>query len=133
MIFPTDSIKEIKKFWSFIGLVELIAKYHDKKSQEDTLKRLIDIFWLARPGKNISQEFEKGIEGGEADFAIKSAAVNVIIKKIPHLNKFESKIKEVTDLYYSQYGTGKLVEGFKSFLEDKRNESKFISEDIINL
>jgi len=107
---------DLDKMWSFVGIVDLMAKYLDKSSINDTFERLLDVQWgfsaqkLERDDKNI-------------DFEIKSNAVNYMIKKIPSLKSYTAKIDKLTARFYANYDKAKLTEselhfgGFRGLLE----------------
>jgi len=105
MVFGELTKTEHKLFWSYTGLLKLMTKL-DKKSKLDTYKRLLDVFWQARPGKNIAQGLER--DNPELDLQIKVAAITLFHKVLKV--KDEKKVKEMTDLYYSQYATSEVID-----------------------
>ena len=123
MMFGKEGSKqELEKFWSFVGIVDLIKKYLNKKQQETFFKRFLDLLFQNKPGKNIGQELE--VQNPELDYHIKIKAVNYLVKKISSLNSIYEKYKPEIDRYYAQYGKtrGRITENskikvsFKAFL-----------------
>ena len=94
-----DSSEE-KDFWSFVGLLNLMKKYLNKKQIEDTFKRFLELLWETKNGKNIAQELER--DNPELDYEIKNAAVQKFIQEFPIVKKYldEKQIEE----YYKNYG-----------------------------
>jgi len=124
ILFNDVNSRDLQKMWSFVGIVDLMNKYLDKRSITDTFERFLDIQWgfggqkLERDDPNI-------------DFEIKANAVNYMIKKIPQLKSYDKKIKVMTDRFYADYDKKKLEESelhgnnFRGLLENyKRNTSE---------
>jgi len=128
MLFGKEPTKaEIDKFWSFVGLVDLIKTYMNKKQQETIFKRFLDLLFQNKPGKNIAQELE--VNNPELDYKIKVNAVEYFVNKISTLKSLYEKYKPEIDRYYSQYGktrgaiseNGKIKVSFKEFLSSKNS------------
>lgn len=107
MIFPIKSSNEVKNFWSFIGVVDLMKKYLDSSTIEMTMKRFIDNFFDARPGKNIAQPVEP--RDSELDKKIKTAAVNYIFDKISSTSTLKKYANDKVNLYYTNFNTNESV------------------------
>ncbi len=105
---------ELNKMWSFVGIIDLMKKYLDKKSITDTFERFLDIQW-GFAGQKLERDHK------EIDFEIKANAVNYMIKKIPQLKKYDKKIKEMTDRFYANYHKAKIVESFRNYLYTLEN------------
>jgi hypothetical protein len=97
ILFNERNSKDLQKMWSFVGVVELMKKYLDKKGIATTFERYLEVCWgpagqpLERDDKNIDAE-------------IKFGGVNHLIDVFPWLKKYEKHIKDMTDEYYANYG-----------------------------
>ena len=100
--------KEVDKFYSFVGVVELIKKYLTKTQIENTYKRYVELLWGLKPQR--AQELE--VQNAKLDYEVKSSGYNYLISK---LNLKPIPQKEI-DMYYKDYGQRKLPESFKEFL-----------------
>lgn len=103
ILFNEPNGKEVKKMWSFTGVVDLMAKYLDDRSIEDTFERFLDVQWGFG-----SQKLER--DDKALDYKIKIEPVNYLIKKIPMLSKYDDKIKKMTERFYENYDKAKLTE-----------------------
>ena len=99
------------KFYSFVGVVELIKKYLTKTQIENTYKRYIELLWGLKPQR--AQELE--VQNAELDYEVKSSGYNYLISK---LNLKPIPQKEI-DMYYKDYGQRKLPESFIEFLQQE--------------
>lgn len=98
--------KDIKKFYSFVGLVELMKKYLTKEQIQNAVKRYEELLWSVIPR---AQELEK--QNPSLDFEIKSKGYYYLIN---HLNLDEIN-KSKIDEYYKEYGTKRISKSFIDF------------------
>lgn len=87
---------EIKKLWSFMGILELMKRHHTDKQIERTFDRQMDLYW----GKS-GQGFERN--NPELDFEIKQAAYNEFIKMFPKLKSKKKAVDKMVNDYYKAY------------------------------
>ena len=123
ILFNSEESKDLKEMWSFVGIVKLMNKYLDKGSIIRTFERFIDLQW-----GQAAQKLER--DHKEIDYEIKINAVNYMVKQIPMLKKYESKIKEMTDTFYANYDKKKISEActftgnaFKDYLINEVSKS----------
>jgi len=90
---------DIKKMWSFVGLLDLMQKHLDKKSIKNTYDRMIE----RTIGKG-AQGLERG--NPALDFEIKSGMLNLMRKRFSYLPDYTS----IADEYYKSYGKMKVSE-----------------------
>lgn len=101
--------KDLAKFYSFVGLVDLMKKYLNKKQIEDSFERYVDLLWAVKPQR--AQELE--VQNPSLDFEVKDAGYQYLIK---HL-KIRFNAKKMIETYYADYGKRGLKESFVNFLE----------------
>lgn len=95
---PKD--KELKEFHSFIGILNLMKKYSDKKVIRNAYERFMDLLWVN--GQEIEQgEFnEEGIQ--ERDFEIKKAAYDQFVKVFPEFKMNDKQLKNFVKPFYDK-------------------------------
>ena len=91
------SKSELKKMWSYVGLVDLIKKYLNKSQINRIYDRLFERTW----GK-FAQELER--DSAEVDYEIKNAMMKYFEDTF-NIKRPEKKVKE----YYEKYGTRRKV------------------------
>ena len=119
ILFGDEDIEaNVKKMWSFTGIVELMATRLDKKSIKDTFERLLDLSW-GPAGQKLERDYK------DIDYDIKMNAVNYMIKQIPMLKSYEGKIEKMVKTFYDNYDKKKMSEAilhtgndFKDFLNE---------------
>ena len=116
MLFGKEPSKsEEEKIWSFVGLLDLINKYLNRKEIEFTFERFLELLWETKNGKNIAQELER--DNPQLDYEIKKAAVEKFIDNFKFLkNKLDNNL---IDEYYKNYGKKSLL---KEILLESRKE-----------
>ena len=88
--FLFNTKQDIQKFYSFIGLVELLKKHADKQSLEDTRKRYFEI--LFGYGAQIIESYS-----ADDDYSVKIIGYDYFLKYL-HL-KHATKEKEIKEYY----------------------------------
>jgi len=118
ILFNSEDSKDLDKMWSFTGIVELMNKYLDKKSIQDTFKRFVDLQW-GPAGQKLERD-DKTI-----DYDIKNNAISYMMKHIPMLKSEEDKVKKMAEIFYINYDSKKISEAmlhtgndFKDFIEN---------------
>lgn len=108
---PDENIEEsdVKKFWSFVGLLDLLEKYSDKKSIERIHDRYLELLWGVRPQR--AQELERN--NPELDYKVKIGGYMKFIEKFGLPNKSVDVVAE----YYNDYGKRGVSESFKTYVE----------------
>ena len=106
-LFGNANSSDLGKMWSFVGIVELMRKYLDKKAQERTFKRMLELCF----GK-YAQALER--DDYKIDMDIKIPIINYMIKK---LKLSDSGVQKMIDEYYSNYRTKKISESFRTFIQ----------------
>ena len=86
--------KDLPKFYSFVGLVELMKKYLTKKQIDSTINRYVELLWGT---KQRAQELE--VNNSDLDFEVKNAGYEYLKDNINF--KFDSNL---IDEYYRNYG-----------------------------
>lgn len=89
---------ELEQMNSFIGLVELMKKYHTKDQIMNTFYRLVDIYWGAG-----AQALERNHPVG--DRAIKTQAYDYFLDAFPWIEE-EGKnifVQDIKDAFYDNY------------------------------
>jgi len=103
--------QDVRLFNSFVGVLELMKKYLDKKQIQNTHERFIDLLWSYKG--QIAQELEVG--NAELDFQIKNAAYQKMIKYLG----LPDKSNKMVEMYYKDYGRRRKVrESFRGLLEN---------------
>ena len=105
-----DNPQDVKKFNSFVGIIELMTKYLNKKQIDATHKRFVDKLFQ----KGIAQVLERG--NPEADYSVKISGYNYFIKAM----KLKSDKKSI-DAYYA------------SFPDDRKSESVSMIREALDL
>lgn len=96
MVFGEPQSKaDIQGMWSYLGLIDLIKKHHNKKQIEATHEKLVNQYW----GRG-SQGFERN--NPELDKQIKLVAYSLFIKAFPFV-KDEARVKKMMDEFYKNY------------------------------
>lgn len=101
--------EDIKKFNSFIGVLDLMKEHLSKSQIKATHDRFIELLWSNKGAR--AQELE--VDNAELDFQIKNAGYQRFIK---HFG-LPDKSKKMVDEYYSKYGQRRMRESFRSLLE----------------
>lgn len=96
MFAEPQGAKDLQNMWSFLGILELMKKYHTKQQVEQTIERLVDLYW----GRG-AQGFERN--NPELDKHIKMAGYNMVLKFFPYLKKNDKKIQRMIQQYYKNY------------------------------
>jgi len=86
-----DNPNDVKKFNSFVGIIDLMKRYLDKKQIEATHKRYVQKLWNSKG--TIAQVLERG--DAEADYNVKISGYNYFIKQL----KLKSDKKAIKDYY----------------------------------
>lgn len=89
-----DHPEDVKLFWSFIGIVELIKKYMDDKSINNTHKRYVEKLWGGTGGEG--QVLEVGNK--ELDFQVKNSGYQYFCKELGLKSNMQ-----VADKYYENF------------------------------
>ena len=115
---PND--KELDQLWSYVGLMELIRKHSDKKTQALVFERLFELFWGdGKDGRQKGQEIEAGIKGAEADAAAKVPSMELFVDTFNLQKEYAAKKPEL-DKFYTNYGLSRksesLLEMFKRII-----------------
>lgn len=136
---PIAHPEDVKKFWSFVGVIELIKKYiKDQDVIKNTFKRYSEKLFSSKG--EVGQIIEVG--NPELDFQVKISGYNYMIKEFPFL-KYN---KELIDTYYEKFSTlrgGTLRESFLTYFNRKKleklyevkeiNKNEFTKDDIISI
>jgi hypothetical protein len=93
-----QNTQNIKKFNSYIGIIDLIKDKLNNKQIERTFKRYIDKLWGL---KVRGQELEP--DNKELDFQVKYKGYLYFIEKIPFLKKYEKDVKKQIEEYYKTW------------------------------
>ena len=117
ILFNSEDSKDIKEMWSFVGIINLMNKYLDKKSIIRTFERFLDLQWGPA-----AQKLER--DHKEIDYEIKMNAVNYMIKQIPMLKKYNTKIVDMTNKFYDEYDKKKISESCNNFKKYINNLSE---------
>jgi len=85
---------EVKKLWSFTGILELMKQYHSPEQIKSTLQRLLDLYWAP---------YAQGLERNnpELDNKIKSAGWDKVLKVFPAAEQFNTE--EMKKVFYDKY------------------------------
>ena len=105
----TGNEDDIKKFESFVGMLDLMKRHLSKKQIKDTHDRYIDLLWGTKGQRG--QELEVG--NPELDFQVKSAGYQRFIKEL----KLPDVSVKMAEEYYKNYGQRGLRESFRSLIE----------------
>ena len=105
---------DLKLFDSFVGVIELMKKYFDKKTIKMSHDRFINILWGEDGGR--AQELENG--NPELDFSLKNSAYQYFIKELG----LKDESSKYVDKYYKEYGQRRarlfgVTEGHVTFAE----------------
>jgi hypothetical protein len=92
---PTQN--ELKKFNSFVGMLELMKKHLDKNVIERFFKLLVDKSLFG----NGAQGLERNNPNGDKE--IKMKMIEKIYEYFPFLKKYEKWVNEMADEYYKNY------------------------------
>jgi hypothetical protein len=104
-----------KLFYSFVGVIQLMKKFLNKKQLEETHKRYIELLWGY--GRERGQELEVG--NPQLDFDVKMAGYQRFVKDLSLKDDSSAYLED----YYGSYGRrGKMRESFRDYLEDILNE-----------
>ena len=88
--------EDLRLFNSFVGVIDLMKKYFDKKTIKLSHDRFINILWGDEGGR--AQELENG--NPELDFNLKNAAYQYFIKELG----LKDESGKYVDKYYKEYG-----------------------------
>jgi len=106
--------EDVNLFNSFVGVIQLMKKFLNKKQIQNTHERYIDLLWGIKPQR--AQELE--VQNPELDFQVKNAGYQRFIKDLKVRDESEKYIKE----YYKDYGKrGAVRESFRSLIEMLKN------------
>jgi hypothetical protein len=98
---------DTKKFESFVGVIELMKQFMDKKSIQRTHDRYIQMLWGYKGQR--AQELEVG--NPDLDFQVKSSGYSKFVKEL----KIKDESSKFVDEYYSNYKS--VNETFRDYLE----------------
>ena len=90
--------EDSKKFWSFMGVLDLLDKYADKEQIDKIHERYLQLLWEPGTGYNRGQELEA--LNPELDYKVKIGGYLKFIERFG----LEDKSKEICPLYYQDYG-----------------------------
>lgn len=104
---------DVKRFGSFVGVIELIKKFLNKKQIQNTYDRYVELLWGVKPQRG--QELE--VDDPELDFSVKNAGYQRLTRELNMKDESEKLARD----YYEGYGTrgsrAALNESFRSYLE----------------
>ena len=101
---------DVKKFESFVGVIDLMKRFLNKKQIMETHDRYIEL--LFGYAKERGQELEVG--NPQLDFEVKIAGYQKLVKSLG----LKDQSSKFIDSYYKDYGQrGKLRESFRQYLE----------------
>ena len=101
--------EDVKRFESFVGVIELMKKFLNKRQIQDTYDRYVELLWGVKPQRG--QELEVG--NPELDFQVKNSGYQRLIKELNLKDESEKFSKE----YYAEYGKrGAIRESFRDYL-----------------
>lgn len=93
------SSKEIKDFYSFVGLLGLMKKYLDKNTIKDVFNSFMKIIWQVGQEITVSDNFdENGIQ--IEDFETKKSAYDQFVKVFPELKMSDKELKDFVLFFY---------------------------------
>lgn len=98
-----DNPQDVQKFNSFVGVIDLMKKYLNKKQVDATHKRYVEKLWQNK----IAQVLERG--NPEADYQVKISGYNYFTKTM----KLKADKKSI-DAYYANFPDDRKTENFKS-------------------
>lgn len=104
LAFNDEDSNDVKKLWTFRGVLELCGKYLNKGQQKDVAERYFALLWGEKPQR--AQELERG--NPEEDLAVKSGGWN-LFKKVTGI-KDPANFEGILQSYYEKY---RLNEGFE--------------------
>ena len=123
ILFANGDSKDLDKMWSFVGIVELMKKYLDQSSIDNTFERMLDICW-----GNGSQKLER--DHAHIDLEVKSNLVNYMIKVLG-LKKYDSQIQDMIDDFYKNYNSKPISESkFREFIREDGEAGGTVAADI---
>lgn len=105
--------EDVKKFNSFVGVVDLMKKYLKKEAVDDMIFRFEQLLWDPKMG----QELEVG--DPKTDYEVKISAYNYLLKQLN--KKMSSTTKKIIDEYYKGYGKR------KSFISESTTFTDYIN------
>ena len=100
--------QDVQKFHSFVGVLELMKKFLNKKQIKATHDRYIELLWGFKGARG--QELERG--NPELDFQIKSSGYQRFIKELG----MPDRTLDYAETYYSGYGK-RNRKSFREYLE----------------
>lgn len=109
--------KDVQKFHSFVGVLQLMKQFLNKKQIKATHDRYIELLWGFKGERG--QELEVG--NPELDFQVKSSGYQKFIKELG----LPDRSLDYAETYYSDYGQRgkkKLRESFRDYLKGLSNE-----------
>lgn len=118
----TDLEKNAKKFWSFLGILEILKEYSTKDQIKRIHDRYIDLLWgLTSQKGQRAQELER--DNPELDYKVKIGGYLKFIETFG----LPDKSKDMAPIYYEDYGHQRkgpeidpmLEESFKGYLKSK--------------
>jgi len=96
---PTD--QDMKSFWSFVGLLNILDQYADNDKIEKIFSALLQKLW--GPGAQ-GLEVERGDGSGkERDFAVKDSIAQKYIEKFPFVKKYLDDLQPRINEFYTNY------------------------------
>lgn len=101
-----DHPEDVRLFNSFVGVIQLMKKYLNKKQIDATHKRYVEKLWQYK----IAQVLERG--NAEADYAVKISGYNYFLKEM----KLKADQKSI-DAYYKDFPDRDLTEGLSMIRE----------------
>jgi len=102
----TGNEQDVKKFESFVGVIELMKAHLDRKDIQRTHDRYIEMLWGYKGQRG--QELEVG--NPDLDFQVKSSGYSKLVKEL----KLKDESAKYVEEYYSKYT--KVNETFRSYL-----------------
>jgi hypothetical protein len=115
---PEAHPEDIKRFWSFVGVLELMKKYFkDPKTIQETFDRYTDLLFATkgRPGQVIE------VGNPKLDYEVKISGYNRFVKEFISVKENPNKIEE----YYNKFETlrgGAMRERFTEFYNRRKIE-----------
>lgn len=101
--------EDVKRFESFVGVIELMKKFLNKRQIQDTYDRYVELLWGVKPQRG--QELEVG--NPELDFQVKISGYQRLIKEL----KLKDESLALSKEYYAEYGKrGAIRESFRDYL-----------------
>jgi len=111
-----DDSNDVKLFGSFVGLVELMRKYLDKKEIERTMVRYTEKLWGTKGLR--AQELES--HDKKLDFDVKYSGFQYISKKL----NYKKSVEKNLDMYYNTWRGRKNESFLNKIIQEAKNSAK---------